>query len=365
MTFLENKMRRFVPILLLAMATPAAVFAAVDEAATTKDNGVEPDRPSTDAMARDYLRAATSAATPVSRLLLSRGLEFMLLPGNSPNAIAASQWRTIRDGAVRDGADDPMVQAVFLLNDRPVTASAALRDHAVDLLTRHVADNGQFGLVLLTLPEVAGDPQAEQAILHQAAQATNFASTYTTARRALVADLADMHWTPDPTLPAALAKTPDNIVAAMMASSLAAAGALGQFGPIFKLCKSSVDAVRVDCQQLGQRLFAGSETAIDIMMALRLIEMTAPDDAVRLQAANERRRFEWQTEQLGTLWAGGAPDTPAIRRHLALQRQLTELEAMRQTLVDLNLPLEPPSQWRSRSERFATPAGPNAAVSPR
>ncbi len=363
MTFPEKNMPRFVWMLVLAMASPVAA-AAVDEAATAKDNGVDPDRRSADAMARDYLRVATSGVTPLSRLLLSKGLEFTTLPGNSPNVVSASQWRAIRDDAVRDGADDPMVQAVFLLNDRSSTEGSPMHDHAVDVLTRQVGENGHFGLVLLSLPEVAGDPQAERDILHQAARAKAFASPYTAGHHALAADLADMHWTPEATAPFGRAQASDETLSAVVSSSLAGAGAIAQLGPIFRLCKPAVGAVRADCQLLGQRLFKNSETAIDAMMSLRLIEMTAPDDEVRTQAANERRRFEWQSGQLGTLWADGKIDSPAIRHHLERQRRLTELEAMHQTLVALNLPLEPPIGWRSSSERFGTPVKPEAAKSP-
>ncbi len=346
-------MRQIAWALVLMMIVPVAGRAAVDEAATSKDNGVEAEASEPALMAKDYLRAATPEVSALSRLVLSQGLEFLSQPGMTVKTITAAQWQPIRDRAVRDGADDPIVQAVFLIGSRQANGSAASRSHAIDVLTGRLAQNGQFGLILLSLPEVAGDPSVERDILHQAARSTGYSSPYTATRRALAADLANFHWTQPVGAAAPQMPVSDEMLTQIVASSLAAIGALKQLGPIIKLCKDTTTSVRDDCQQLGQRLFAHAETAIDLMSSLRLIEMTAPNDDVRTQVINERRRFAWQIDQYSSIFAGGKLDTPIIRRHLESQRQLTELEALRQTLVELNLPLEPPVAWRSASEKFS------------
>jgi len=349
-------MRRHVWVLALALGFPFASCAAVDAAATTKDDGAEAERASTDLVAKDYLRAATPDTAALSRIVLASALQYFGAPGMPPSSITPAQWQPIRDDAVRDGADDPMVQAVFLMGDRQAKGDPAAHDHAVDVLTRHLGRNGQFGLILLSLPEVAGDKQVERDILHQMARASAFDSPYTAVNHALARDLAGMRWTRRPNESPAEAALPDETQSAMVASALAAVAGISQLGSVFTLCKSEDAAIREDCQRLGQRLFKESETAVDVSMSLRLIELTAPDDAVRRSAATERRRFEWQMAQLATLWAGGRGDSPEIRQHLDRQRRLTELEAMRETIVALNLPLEPPAAWRSSAERQAAPA---------
>jgi len=357
-------MRRYIWVLALAMGSPFASGAAVDKAATAKEVGADSVMPSTDAVAKDYLRAASPEASPLGRLILARALQFLGAPGMPPSSIPPAKWQAIRDGAVRDGKDDPMVQAVFLMGDSPAQGDPSTRDHAVDLLTRHLDRNGQLGLILLSLPEVAGEGRPEREIWTRRDRASEFDSTYTAVQHALAVDLAGMRWTRALNESPAESAVPDETRSAIFASALAAVGALSQMGPAFKLCKLEDAAIRRDCQLLGQRLFEEAETAIDIMMSLRLIELTTTDEAVRRQVINERRRFEWQSEQLGTIWADGKVDSPAIRRHLERQRQLTELEAMQETLISLNLPMEPPATWRSNSERFATPAKKAASASP-
>ncbi len=360
MTFLEKQMRVVAWALVLMMVFPLAGRAAVDQAATSKDKGVEPDASEPAMMAKDYLRAATPEVSALSRLVLSQAVGALSQPGMPFHNVTEAQWLPIRDRAVRDGAADPLVQAVFLIGSRQASGSAALRNHAIDMLTGRVAQNGQFGLILLSLPDVAGDPSVERDILHQAARATGYSSPYTVTHRALLTDLADFHWTQPVGAAATLPPVSDEMLTEIVASSLSVLAALPQLGPVFKLCKDATTSVRDDCQQLGQRLFVHAETAIDLTSSLRLIEMTAPNDDVRAQVTNERRRFAWQIDQYSTIFAGGKFDTPVIRRHLESQRQLTEIEALHQTLVEQNLPLEPPVAWRSASEKFSE-SQPNSA----
>lgn len=356
-------MQRSVWILAIAMAIQAAPWAVVGAATPARPDDSE--AASTDALAHDYLRAATSDASALSRLALAGALQFLSAPGMPPSSITEAQWRPIRDRALRDGKDDAMVQAVFLMGNRHSMNDIASRDYAVEMLTRHLGQNGNFGLVLLSLPEVSGEAQVERDILHQAARAKTFDSTYTAVQHALAQDLAGMQWTRPSTPLKDLPDMADDVQSAMISHVIAAVGAISPIGPVVKLCKSAAPEVRSDCQLLGQRLFKDAETAIDITMSLYLIDLSAPDDLVRQQVANERRRFAWQSEQLQTIWAGGQTDSPAIRQHLERQRRLTELEAMRETLAALNLPLEPPAGWKSRSERYEADTKAAAPKTPR
>jgi len=301
-----------------------------------------------------WLKAAAPDASPLVRVVLGQALQLQTTTGMPVFSVPAATGRAIREAATHDAATDPMVQALDLTAMSREEASGQ-RVAAIDLLVKSIADNAYFGLALLGQPEIQGDAALEQKILAQAANATRYRSSYELVQKALYQRFLALHWAQ--TLPPGdRGNLDDQEAAVISASGFAAAFAIPGNGAVLKLCKSADQARRVDCLRLGQHLFAGSDNVADAIIALRLIELGAATDADKEQAVRERRRIEWQQSQMAKLWQDGARDatqiSASLRRHLLLTTQETELVALRHTLEIENLPLDPPTGWRSRAEEI-------------
>lgn len=348
-------MRGFRWLLVAALGFPATLVAA--DGAHTRDLSISDPTPSTrESWIRDYERAAQPEAPALVRLLLASMMEAHLAaaPGATPARFAAT--KDIRAGALRDGSDDLMVLAMSLNSGTKAPGDDVARLRAMNLLTAAIADNAQFGLVLLGQPEISGDAQLSADILHQMAGARSFESPYTVASQALARRFLQTGVTRMPGVTDALGYD-DQSLAISTGTVLAAALALPSYAPVVTLCKQPArESVRGDCQQFGRRLLANADTVIDALIAAKVVEWTAPDAVARTQAANEHRRVYWQQMQVADLLDGRKSGNGARSRYLASVLQEAEMEAMRNALRAENLPLDPPTGWKSPSERYQADA---------
>jgi hypothetical protein len=88
------------------------------------------------------------------------------------------------------------------------------------------------------------------------------------------------------------------------------------------------------------------------MIGLSLFERSAAD-AKEKNAILSERRLHWQQEQLIPFWLDAASNGSLQRRYWELLGSESELTAMQRTLEAMNLPLEPPTSWRSQAEKLA------------
>ena len=92
---------------------------------------------------------------------------------------------------------------------------------------------------------------------------------------------------------------------------------------------------------------------LDKMIGLSLFERDAADAGEKNAILSERRRLHWQQEQLIPFWSDAASNGALQRRYWELLGSESDLTAMQRTLEAMNLPLDPPTSWRSQAEKLA------------
>lgn len=295
-----------------------------------------------------YLRAASHQASPLARLALS-GMGAMQSQVAPSSSVTRAQWLQLRDAALQDGRQDPMVQALALQMDQSPTtpANAAPRAAANRVLQQAIAQNGFFGLVLFSRADTQADPTRVAALLHQAAQAKTYRSVYGPLLRAVYPTFDGLAWG-DVLARAQIDAQGDEDSAQMLAGAIAVEFGLPGFGVLHALCKDAVGSVREDCRALNTRIAAEGETAFEVAIAMALVQHLADKEADKAHALIARRRLSWQLEQFASLH----PDPHGAEAHAYFRATLQqgELAAMRSALVQAKRPLDPPDGWHAGFE---------------
>lgn len=336
-------------ILLLALSLHGALAAA----AVPGESGAADESPQQlAAMQRRqelFLQAATGDAPAALRLLLAAQALSPILDEFRLSPVARGQWQEVRARALQDGAGDAVVQAVLLCYIEHPDASE--RSAAIDALLAALPENGYFGLILLAQPEVQGDAQLQRQVLRQMAEARRFTGYYTELLHSAIGLFTNL---PAHLLAPAAQVSPDEEASlpVSVAFSLVAL-ASPSFHGIMKLCRAASEENRADCRRVGQRLAADADILLDKMIGLILFERNAADATEKNAVVSERRRLHWQQEQLIAFWSGSASHGALQRRYWELLASESELTTMQRTLEAMNLPLDPPTGWRSQAEKLA------------
>lgn len=204
-------------------------------------------------------------------------------------------------------------------------------------------------------PNDYADPIYDQRLQEMAA-ATHYTSDYLPILRANYAALART---------SGLAATPDESEVGSHAAEIsqvgvaaagsAAATAMPAFQHLFRACDISLFPERAEpCRRIGERMFNDTETLMDRLIALSLLERTTSDDADRMHVLALRRESDWQMESYAELMFQSLGTETMLAdqaKHIGTLLRSGELVAMRNLLAAHEVPLTPPADWQSKRNR--------------
>ncbi|OOG60225.1 hypothetical protein B0E48_05605 [Rhodanobacter sp. C03] len=175
------------------------------------------------------------------------------------------------------------------------------------------------------------------------ARSTHFNVYFASLGRRFIAGLNRVPTPPGD--PADQANTPES-QRQMQAMSMVAALAMPALQDLVRVCEPGTapsDGRRKTCRDTATSMEHG-DTVIANMVGLQLHEWNARDADDRAEALAQRRRLQWQMNQLATITGTPAlPPTKEVASMLAHEREVDSIDAM---LADAGKPLDPPTDWQ-------------------
>jgi hypothetical protein len=283
-----------------------------------------------------YREAANAAGDALSGLLLGRYLEI------NPwcDAAMGTTGRGLQARALQSAASDADLALLAL-------AVAPAADHPRLLATVRSAayDNAYFALALAALPDT--DATTRAGWIGVASRAKRYSPTFPRALRGLQARFVAVHsW---PGTQGALPPEDVRNLAFALANALASATSIPTYKPLVDTCIGAKDTtLRTACLGVARLLQDPSGTLLDARVGVRLMEKLAGTDAERAAAVEERRRLRWLSTQVNA-WQKTDPELRSIvgRRYIAAVLASGEMAAMRQSLRDRGVAVEPPAGWKA------------------
>jgi len=208
---------------------------------------------------------------------------------------------------------------------------------------------------MIGAPKDYADPIYDQRLQEMAA-ATHYASDYLPILRAGYAALARAYGLAAvPSEADAEARAAEIYQVGVAAAGASAAYAMPAYQHLFRACDISLFPARaVTCRRIGERMFDDTETLMDRLIAIALLERTTSDDADRVHVQALRRESDWQMGAYSELMLQSMGTETMLAdqaKHIRALLRSGELVAMRDLLATHGVPLTPPDDWQSKRNR--------------
>jgi hypothetical protein len=124
---------------------------------------------------------------------------------------------------------------------------------------------------------------------------------------------------------------------------------------VIHVCDISLFPERAElCRRIGERMFDDTETLLDRLIAISLLERATSDDAGRMHVQALRRESDWQMGAYAELMFQSLGTETMLAdqaKHIGTLLRSGELAAMRDLLAAHEVPLTPPAGWQSKRNR--------------